>query len=274
MDLPNPLSVLALQVIQGTSSATELLRQLQSIPLAGLSKLIINIMGLGEADFGSFLFALGAVINNLLSPISVSDEPHATAEAKNQFAQGIRATLAIAAPKKVEQDTKSTSSGGNGLNSGLGVWQKIDGLADDQVFIVQRFRVTHELTGSSLNAGWLFIFPGRPFGAHLGQDVTEMDLTQVVQLSPGVDFNFGDPDLTIRQNFIELNQMAPVAVFRMETAFSPPFTYELDLKPNYISLRSYWQVWLGDDAETAGPLFVLQLFGHKMPYALPGDLFK
>lgn len=274
MDLPDPLTLLALSVIEGTSTGTDLLRQLEGIPLAGLTKLIINTMGLADADFGSFLFALGAVINNLLHPISVGDEPHNTAQAKNDIAQGIRTTLAIASPKKIDQDIKPTSSGGNGLTNGIGIWQKIDGLADDQVFIVQRFRISHELTGNSNAAGWLFIYPGRPFGSHLGQDVDQMDLTTVTQLSPGEEFNFGDTSQTIRQNFILLTKLAPVCVFRIETAFGPTPQAELDLKPNYVSLRSYWQVWLGDDAETAGPLFTLQLFGQKMPYSLPDDLFK
>lgn len=272
MALPNPLSVLALQVIEGTSSATDLLRQLETIPLAGLTKFIINTMGVGDADFGSFLFALGVLVQNLFDPVSVRDgATGATAEAKNLIAQGIRTTASIAMPKKVDKDAKASQAAATGNTAGSAVWQKIDGLADDQVFIVQRFRLTYESDVGV--AGWLFVFPGRPFGSHLGQDVTDIDLVNVIQLSPGVPFQFGNTDNTVFQNLGVMTGLAPSAIFRLEGTNVNP-VQELDLKPNYVSLRSYWTVYLGDNNASASPFFIMQLFGQKMPYALPSDLFN
>lgn len=271
MALPNPLTVLAVQVIEGSSSATELLRQLEGIPLAGLTKLIVNIMGLGTSpDFGSFLFALHSVIHNLFNPVSVGDEPHNTAESKSLVAQGIRTSALIAMPKKVDQDQKFNVFAATGDTRGAGVWQKIDGLANDQVFVVQRFRITFE----PRNGGWLFIFPGRPFGSYLGQDGD--DIEEAVIVSPGVTFLIGNPLLTSQGVVEQMMQMKPVAIFRLQQVDAGGLgtVMELDLKPNYVSLRSYWQVYVSDAGAETSPEFIVQMFGQKMPYSLPGSWFN
>lgn len=48
---------------------------------------------------------------------------------------------------------------------------------------------------------------------------------------------------------------------------------ELDLKPNYITLRSYWTVYVADSGADLSSFMVLQLFGQKMGYSVPDAIF-
>lgn len=191
---------------------------------------------------------------------------HGEARTANEF--GLRAAAAIAIPTKVATATSAARALATGDTSAAGIWEKVDGLADDQVFMVQRFRVVHDEDGTG---GWYMVFPGRPFGLHLGQEGEDVP-DNAIQLSPGVPFNFGNPGLTTTQQFAALMQLRPIAVFRIAATNASPSTYELDLTPNYIPLRSYWTLYLSDTDANA-PDMVLQLFGKKMPYFIPDEPF-
>lgn len=246
------------------------------VTLFGISVGILN-NPMAASDFAAFIEGLFSLPSDLIQI------GHGGAEAKTPRAAGLRASAAITMPTKIDSNESNSVPLATSDTRASGAWHKIDGLADDQVFMVQRWRITYNSHAAVAFSGWYFIMSGRPFGSHVGQRSEDLPVGFVsLGPVPGTTLNsnqfaYGDALRTITDQFNYIMQLKPIAVFRvqMDGGLSSPSTFiELDLSPNYIPLRSYWTLWLGDDSTEDGPQHVLQSFGKKMPYFIPDDLFS
>ncbi len=142
---------------------------------------------------------------------------------------------------------------------GLGQWFHVDGLAPDEVFLIQRIRYVVGVEEGSDNRFMGFL----PFRPHGFFDRSAMDHWQ----PEGEDYNLDLIGVHNSRQFFD-NAIAVVVLGRNDTGNTNPSrsNIEVDFSPNFIPIRSY-QVWrsLG----LVNELWKVELFGHKVKWLLP-----
>lgn len=163
-------------------------------------------------------------------------------------------------------------------------WTPIEGLAPDELFLVQHIDFNMNQIGSATGDAMFFLVAGKPWEANgprppaiaidqgqaatvFGSPAINMTAAPGDIFSPGQCFIFGQSGQDTRQMYrMALNQ-GPF--FYHGWGASSSFgtnEKQLDIAPQFIALKSYWTLWHEGAATSTGsrPDYWLKMYGKKV----------